>query len=179
MLQRGQHQRLVLTQMGNQLQAGGQVFKDCFIQCRSYFIPFTVDDKYSTPVFLMTEPKHHLYCNHRVNSNDNKFFQRWEPSNLQPSSCFSLSFPGWSSPRCAYRSHDDIIIVKQSLYLIYLDPSYLSWMWNIEIIIIMITIQGGTGCCPGSTRSPTGRIASLSQVPSLPSSSEASPFSPN
>ena len=76
MLQRGQHQRLVLTQMGNQLQAGGQVFKDCFIQCRSYFIPFTVDDKYSTAVFLMTEPKHHLHCNHRVNSNNNnnKFF---------------------------------------------------------------------------------------------------------
>ena len=74
MLQRGQHQRLVLTQMGNQLQAGGQVFKDCFIQCRSYFIPFTVDDKYSTAVFLMTEPKHHLHCNHRVTSNDNKFF---------------------------------------------------------------------------------------------------------
>ena len=38
--QRGQHQRLVLTQMGNQLQAGGQVLKDCLIQCRCCRLPY-------------------------------------------------------------------------------------------------------------------------------------------
>ena len=35
-IQSGRHQRLVLSQLGNQLQAGGQVLKDCLIQCRCF-----------------------------------------------------------------------------------------------------------------------------------------------
>ena len=140
--QRGQHQRLVLTQLGNQLQAGGQVLKDCFIQCRCFLLPHHNNIKITF-----------FYLGNCFRFSDG----------TQATSSIILSS---LSPTISDLLREvitififDMNIIKPSLYFAIYDDYH-----HHMTIISKQFSKGGGGSCYSGSRTPTRGIASLFQV---------------